>query len=153
MSLWGWKDIVVVIREKSHCTILPWESRNQESAQIPMVKWCNGIFLWSKIEPHTGLGFCDHRVILFTPGHAHQLTSSVWLRRDDLFSGWTVSIWRHDYRTRGARFLIREKSHSTILPLESRNQESALGEKSTDSWFLDSNGKMVQWDFSPRLIM
>ena len=40
------------IREKSHCTILPLDSRNQESAQIPgfwnpMVKWCNGIFLWS----------------------------------------------------------------------------------------------------------
>ncbi len=41
---------VFLIREKSHYTILPLESRNQESAQIPgfwipMVKWCNGIFL------------------------------------------------------------------------------------------------------------
>jgi hypothetical protein len=40
----------LVIREKSHCTILPLDSRNKESAQIPcfwnpMVKWCNGIFL------------------------------------------------------------------------------------------------------------
>ncbi len=39
-----------MIREKSHCTILPLDSRNKESAQIPcfwnpMVKWCNGIFL------------------------------------------------------------------------------------------------------------
>jgi hypothetical protein len=39
-----------LIREKSHYTILPLESRNQDSAQIPgfwipMVKWCNGIFL------------------------------------------------------------------------------------------------------------
>jgi hypothetical protein len=39
-----------VIREKSQYTILPLESRNQESAQIPgfwipMVKWCTGIFL------------------------------------------------------------------------------------------------------------
>ena len=36
-------------QRKSHCTILPLDSRNQESAQIPgfwnpMVKWCNGIF-------------------------------------------------------------------------------------------------------------
>ncbi len=38
--------------KKSHYTILPLESRNQESASmqipgfwIPMVKWCNGIFL------------------------------------------------------------------------------------------------------------
>ncbi len=87
-----------LIRENPNCTILPLDSRNQESAQIPgfwnpmvkwcnwdvqipgfwnpMVKWCNWDFLWSKIEPHTGLGFCDHRVILFTPGHAHQLASS-----------------------------------------------------------------------------
>jgi hypothetical protein len=40
-------------------------------------------FLWSKIESHTGLGFCVHRTILFTPGHAHQLTSSVWFRWDE----------------------------------------------------------------------
>jgi hypothetical protein len=36
-----------LIREKSHYTILPLESRNKQSAQIPgfwipMVKWCNG---------------------------------------------------------------------------------------------------------------
>jgi hypothetical protein len=148
-----------LIREKSHYTILPLESRNQKSAQIsgfwiPMVKCCNGIFLWSKIEPHTGLGFCDHRSILFTPGHAHQLTSPDWIRWDDLFSGWTVSIWRHgwlfgntgiepeelDFWSEKNRItgvilplqsrnqksaLIREKSHYTILPLESRNQKSA----------------------------
>ncbi len=116
------------------------ESRNKESAQIPcfwipMVKWCNGIFLWSKIEPHTGLGFCVHRSILFTPGHVYQLTSPGCLRWDDLFSGWTVSIWRHGNWTRGTRFLIREKSHYTILPLESRNKES-LGFWATGLYFL-----------------
>jgi hypothetical protein len=36
-------------QRKSHCTILPLDSRNKESEQIPcfwnpMVKWCNGIF-------------------------------------------------------------------------------------------------------------
>ena len=41
-----------------------------------------------------------------------------------LFSGWTVSFWRHGNWTRGARFLIKEKSHSTILPLDSRKHES-----------------------------
>ncbi len=39
--------------------------------------------------------------------------------------------------------VIREKSHCTFLPLDSRNQESGA-----DSWFLESNGKKVQWDFS-----
>jgi hypothetical protein len=41
-----------LIRENPNCTILPLDSRNQESAQIPgfwnpMVKWCNWDFLWS----------------------------------------------------------------------------------------------------------
>jgi hypothetical protein len=39
-----------LIRENPSCTILPLDSRNQESAQIPgfwnpMVKWCNWDFL------------------------------------------------------------------------------------------------------------
>ncbi len=43
-----------IIREKSHCTFWPLDSRNQESAQIPgfwnpMVKRCNGIILWSEM--------------------------------------------------------------------------------------------------------
>jgi hypothetical protein len=44
-----WPSVTDVIREKSHYTILPLESRNKESAQIPgfwipMVKWCMGFF-------------------------------------------------------------------------------------------------------------
>ncbi len=30
---------------------------------------------------------------------------------DDLFSSWSVSIWRHRNWTHGSRFVIREKSH------------------------------------------
>jgi hypothetical protein len=44
-----------MIREKSHCTLLPLDSRNQESVKIPgfwnpMVKRCSGIFLWSEFN-------------------------------------------------------------------------------------------------------
>jgi hypothetical protein len=48
----------------------------------------------------------------------------------------------------GARFLIRENPNCTILPLDSRNQESVEPGICTDSWFLESNGKMVQLGFS-----
>ena len=41
-----------------------------------------GFSLIKNRAPH-GLGFGAHRAILFTPGHAHQLTSSGWLRWDD----------------------------------------------------------------------
>jgi hypothetical protein len=41
-----------------------------------------GFSLIKNRAPH-GLGFCAHRAMLFTPGHAHQLTSSGWLRWDD----------------------------------------------------------------------
>ncbi len=41
---------ILLIRENPSCTILPMDSRNQESAQIsgfwnPLVKWCNWDFL------------------------------------------------------------------------------------------------------------
>ncbi len=52
-------------------------------------------------------------------------------RWDDLFSsgiGFWNWIWRHRNGTRGARFMIREKSRCTFFsPLDSRNQESAQG--------------------------
>ncbi len=46
----GAESLAGVIRENPNCTILPLDSRNQESAQIPgfwnpMVKWCNWDFL------------------------------------------------------------------------------------------------------------
>ncbi len=117
-----------MIRENPSYTILPLDYRNQESAQIPgfcnpMVKWCNWDFLWSKIEPHTGLG-------LWPPGYTFYSRSCAstywfWLAQVGwLFSGWTVSIWRHGNWTRGSRFLIRENPSCTILPLDYRNQES-----------------------------
>ncbi len=56
----------------------------------------------------------------YTSTYKFCLTQVGWL-----FSGWTVSIWRHGNWTNGSRFLIRENPNCTILPLHSSNQESA----------------------------
>ncbi len=94
-----------MIRENPSCTILPLDSRNQESAQIPgfwnpMVKWCNWDFLWSKIEPHTGLGLCPPGYTC-TPGHATGIFSD----HETIFdNGWkrrqmqsNVNVSRHQF--------------------------------------------------------
>jgi hypothetical protein len=44
--------------------------------------------------------------------------------------------------------MIRENPNYTILPLDSRNQESAQIPGLAESKFLESNGKMVQLGFS-----
>ncbi len=107
----------------------------------PMVKWCNWDFLWSKIEPHTGLGLCPPAYTFYSLSYTS--TYRFWLTQVGwLFSGWTVSIWRHGNWTRGARFLTRENPNCTILPLDSRNQESAQ-----IPGFWNPMVKWCNWDF------
>jgi hypothetical protein len=69
-----------MIREKSKCTFLTIDSRNQKSAQISLKQVIRGKSLCTFFKSAQISGFW------ITPGHAHQLTSSGWLRWDDLFS-------------------------------------------------------------------
>ncbi len=158
-----------MIRENPNCTILPLDSRNQDTdswfleSNGKMVQL--GFSLIKNQDPH-GLGFCVHRAILFY-FRSSESTYKFWLVKVGwLFSGWTVSIWRHGNWTHGARFLIRENPNCKILPLDSRNQESARKSQlhhftigfqkpgiCSDSWFLESNGKMVQLGFSLIIIV
>ncbi len=104
-----------------------------------------GFSLIKNRAPH-GLGFlCPLGYTFYSRSCAW--TYKFWLAQVGwLYSGWIVSLWRHGNWTRGARFLIRENPNCTILPLDPRNQESV--QIGTDSWFLESNGKMVQLGLS-----
>jgi hypothetical protein len=104
-----------------------------------------GFSLIKNQAPH-GLGFCAHRAILFTPGHAHQLTSSGWLRWDDcsliepcLFGDTGIELELNPWSS------IFDQRKSQLHHFTIGFQKPGF---CADSWFLKSNGKMVQLGFS-----
>ncbi len=107
------------------------------SAQIPgfwnpMVKWCNWDFLWSKIGIVSDQKSSSAGSIPVSPNrNGSTREQSSHLSHPELVSwcAWpgekSIDRWTQKPSPCGARFLIRENPNCTILPLDSRNQESA----------------------------
>jgi hypothetical protein len=101
--------------------------------------------LWSEKNPHgaahTGLGFCFQRALLFTPGHAHQLTSSGW--QVGWFLLWLIPCLFGETGIEPAELDLWSERNPIVpvLPLipETRNLQIP------GFW---TKGKVVQWDFS-----
>ncbi len=135
-----------MIIESPNYTILPLDSRNQESVRIPgfwnpMVRWCNWDFLWSKIEPHT--------VRAFVPTGLYFLLPVILINIQVLtVSGGMIVLWlnRVYLETRGLnpRISIFDQRKSQLHHFTIGFQKPGIW---TDSWFLESKGT-VQLGFS-----
>ena len=98
-----------------------------------------------KSSPTGFWAFCVHRVILFTSGHVHQFGSS---GLQTLWVGWFFSGWSRAYletRELNPRSSIYDQREIPWNYFYRWFQKPVI---CADSWFLESNGKKVQWDFS-----